>query len=98
VVVVLSEFGRTFRENGDRGTDHGHGTVHWVLGGRINGGRVAGEQVAVAQPSLLQDRDYPVLNNYRDVYAGLFGRLWGLGRDQLQTVFPQARPRDLQLA
>ena len=44
VVVVLSEFGRTFRENGDRGTDHGHGSVYWVLGGAINGGRIAGEQ------------------------------------------------------
>src|SRR6185312_3485644 len=43
-VVVLSEFGRTFRENGDKGTDHGHGTVHWVLGGKVNGGRIAGEQ------------------------------------------------------
>ena len=38
VVVVLSEFGRTFRENGNRGTDHGHGTVYWVLGGSLSGG------------------------------------------------------------
>lgn len=97
VVVVLSEFGRTFRENGNKGTDHGHGTVHWVLGGKVVGGRIAGEQVAVAQSSLLQDRDYPVLNNYRDVYAGLFARLWGFDDKHIQTVFPQARPRDLQL-
>ena len=41
VVVVISEFGRTFRENGDRGTDHGHGSVYWVMGGGINGGRIA---------------------------------------------------------
>ena len=47
VVVVLSEFGRTFRENGNRGTDHGHGSVYWVLGGGLKGGRIAGEQVAV---------------------------------------------------
>ena len=47
VVVVLSEFGRTFRENGTRGTDHGHGSVYWVLGGAVHGGRIAGEQVAV---------------------------------------------------
>lgn len=47
VVVVLSEFGRTFRENGSKGTDHGHGTTYWVLGGSVRGGRIAGEQVAV---------------------------------------------------
>ena len=55
-VVVLSEFGRTFRENGDKGTDHGHGTTYWVLGGSVRGGRIAGEQVAVTQPNLLQNR------------------------------------------
>jgi uncharacterized protein (DUF1501 family) len=97
VVVVVSEFGRTFRENGDRGTDHGHGTVHWVLGGKVNGGRIAGEQVAVTQQNLLQNRDYQVLNNYRDVYSGLLARVWGLRGNQLQAVFPQAKPRDLQL-
>jgi uncharacterized protein (DUF1501 family) len=97
VVVVISEFGRTFRENGDRGTDHGHGTVHWVLGGKVNGGRIAGEQVAVTQQNLLQNRDYKVLNNYRDIYSGLLGRLWGLRENQLQNVFPGAKPRDLQL-
>jgi uncharacterized protein (DUF1501 family) len=98
VVVVVSEFGRTFRENGDKGTDHGHGTVYWLLGGKLAGGRIAGEQVAVSASSLLQNRDYPVLNNYRDLLGGLFGRLWGLSAKQLQTVFPGARPRDLRLA
>ncbi|MEO8999887.1 MAG: DUF1501 domain-containing protein [Rhodanobacter sp.] len=96
-VVVLSEFGRTFRENGDKGTDHGHGTVHWVLGGKVNGGRLAGDQLAVNQKNLLQNRDYQVLNDYRDVLGGLFARLWGLNDSQLQTVFPQAHPRDLHL-
>lgn len=98
VVVVVSEFGRTFRENGNKGTDHGHGTVYWVLGGKINGGRVAGEQVAVNAQSLLQNRDYPVLTNYRDMLGGLLGRTWGLSGSQLQTVFPGAQPKDLQLA
>jgi uncharacterized protein (DUF1501 family) len=96
-VVVVSEFGRTFRENGDRGTDHGHGTVHWVLGGKVNGGRIAGEQVAVNQQNLLQNRDYKVLNNYRDVYSALLSRIWGFNGSQIQSIFPQARPRDLQL-
>jgi uncharacterized protein (DUF1501 family) len=97
VVVVVSEFGRTFRENGNRGTDHGHGTVHWVLGGGIAGGRIAGEQVRVARANLLQDRDLPVLNNYRAWLGGLFRRLWGLSESQLDQVFPGATPHDLAL-
>ena len=97
VVVVLSEFGRTFRENGNRGTDHGHGSVHWVLGGGIAGGRMAGEQVNVTRSTLLQDRDYPVLNDYRGVLGGLFRRLWGLSSAQLEQVFPGALPLDLKL-
>jgi uncharacterized protein (DUF1501 family) len=97
VVFVLSEFGRTFRENGNAGTDHGHGSVYWVLGGRVNGGRIAGEQVRVAHDTLFQDRDYPVLNNYRGVLAGVFGTLWGLGPQQLEVIFPGARPLDLKL-
>ena len=97
VVVVVSEFGRTFRENGDKGTDHGHGTSYWLMGGRIAGGRIAGEQVAVTAANLLQNRDYPVLNNYRDLLGGVFGRLWGLSAGQLQQVFPGARPNALGL-
>ncbi len=97
VVVVLSEFGRTFRENGNRGTDHGHGSVHWVLGGSVSGGRIAGEQVRVERSTLLQDRDYPVLNNYRGFLGGLFRTLWGLSSSQLERVFPAAPPLDLKL-
>jgi uncharacterized protein (DUF1501 family) len=97
VVFVLSEFGRTFRENGNAGTDHGHGSVYWVLGGRVNGGRIAGEQVRVAHDTLFQDRDYPVLNNYRGVLAAVFGTLCGLGPQQLDVIFPGAPPLDLKL-
>lgn len=95
VVAVISEFGRTFRENGNRGTDHGHGTVYWIMGGSIRGGRVAGEQVRVDQRSLFQDRDYPVLNEYRAVFAGLFARMYGLSAGQLDKVFTGVRPKDI---
>jgi uncharacterized protein (DUF1501 family) len=97
VVVVLSEFGRTFRENGNRGTDHGHGTVYWVLGGSVKGGTVAGEQRTVERAGLFQDRDFPVLNDYRAVLAGLFRSLWGLSAAQCAAVFPQSEARDLKL-
>jgi uncharacterized protein (DUF1501 family) len=97
VVVVLSEFGRTFRENGNRGTDHGHGSVHWVLGGAVRGGAVAGEQRRVDRATLLQDRDFPVLNDYRAVLGGLFRSMWGLSGAQCEAVFPTVRPLDLKL-
>jgi uncharacterized protein (DUF1501 family) len=97
VVVVLSEFGRTFRENGDRGTDHGHGTVYWILGGSLNGGRIAGEQQRLERADLFQDRDYPVLNDYRAVLGGLFRSLWGLTPVQCAKIFPQIAPSDLNL-
>ncbi len=97
VVVVMSEFGRTFRENGNRGTDHGHGSVFWVMGGAVNGGRIAGDQQEIAQATLFQNRDFPVLNEYRAVLGGLFARQYGLSATQVERVFAGARPRDLEL-
>ncbi|HSN01427.1 MAG TPA: DUF1501 domain-containing protein, partial [Rudaea sp.] len=67
------------------------------LGGGINGGRVAGEQVKVDQSSLLQNRDFPVLNDYRGLLGGIFARLWGLNAAQLEHVFPQTKAEDLRL-
>ena len=96
-VVVVSEFGRTFRQNGNRGTDHGHGTVYWVLGGAVRGGRVVGEQVSVDAGHLFQNRDYPVLNEYRAVLGGLFAKQFGLRPAQLAKVFAGVTPRDLGL-
>jgi uncharacterized protein (DUF1501 family) len=97
VVVVLSEFGRTFRENGNRGTDHGHGSVYWVLGGAISGGRIAGEQQALERVNLFQDRDYPVLNDYRALLGDLFRSMWGLTAAQCAQIFPQTTPARLSL-
>ena len=97
VVVVLSEFGRTFRQNGNGGTDHGHGSVYWVLGGGLRGGRVAGEQIKVEQATLFQNRDYPVLTDYRALLGGLFARMYGIGPAPLETVFPAVKAQDLGL-
>jgi len=97
VVVVISEFGRTFRENGNHGTDHGHGSVYWVLGGAVRGGRMAGEQVKVEHATLFQNRDYPVLTDYRALFAGIFVRAYGLDQQQLAQVFPGVAAKDLAL-
>ena len=96
-VVVMSEFGRTLRENGNHGTDHGHGSVYWVLGGGLHGGKVVGEQIAVEQKTLFQNRDYPVLNEYRSVLGGLFARIYGLNASQLDVIFSGVKGRDLGL-
>lgn len=96
-VVVISEFGRTFHENGDRGTDHGHGSIYWVLGGGVNGGRLTGPQVALSQETLNQGRDLPVLTDYRSLIGGIAARQFGLGSERIGTVFPGSAPRDLAL-
>lgn len=90
VVVVVSEFGRTFHENGTHGTDHGHGNTLWVLGGGINGGRLAGDMTDLTPNSLFQQRDTPLLNDYRSVLADLMRGMYGLTSGQLGLIFPGA--------
>ena len=96
-LVVVSEFGRTFRENGDKGTDHGHGSVYWVMSGGLSGGRMAGEQVAITAGTLNQKRDLPVLTDYRSLIGGLTVRQFGLSGERVAALFPEARPIDLNL-
>jgi uncharacterized protein (DUF1501 family) len=71
--------------------------VYWVLGGSIRGGQILGEQVPIEPDSLFQNRDYPVLNEYRAVLGGLFARLYGLSETQIDHVFPGAKARDIGL-
>lgn len=97
VVVVLSEFGRTFRENGTKGTDHGHGSTLWVLGGDIQGGRIHGEQTRLRFAALHQDRDTPVLNDQRAVLAGLMRDLFALTPADVAEIFPGARSVGIRL-
>lgn len=87
-VVVLSEFGRTFNENGDKGTDHGHGSVYWVLGGSVKGGRLAGGQVAMSQRFLNEGRDLAVLTDNRAIISSIIQRMYGARRDQIEKIFP----------
>jgi uncharacterized protein (DUF1501 family) len=92
VVLVLSEFGRTFRENGNRGTDHGHGNVICVLGGAVNGGRVYGDWPGLAPAQLYQRRDLAVTTDFRTVLAAILERHMRLADRQLEAVLPGAPP------
>src|SRR6516164_1775286 len=92
VVVVLSEFGRTVRENGNAGTDHGHGNVIWILGGAVNGGRVYGDWPGLSPQRLYQRRDLAVTSDFRTVLAVILERHMRLGHRQLEAVLPDAPP------
>jgi uncharacterized protein (DUF1501 family) len=88
VIVVMSEFGRTLRENGDGGTDHGHGNVIWVLGGAVHGGRVYGEWPGLAPDALYEGRDLAVTTDFRTVLAAVLGRHLRLSDRALAQIFP----------
>jgi len=90
IVVVLSEFGRTMRENGDRGTDHGHGSVVWLAGGPVRGGRIYGDWPGLAPPQLYQRRDLAITTDFRAALSAILGRHMGLADRQLDVVFPGA--------
>ena len=86
VVVTMSEFGRTARENGNRGTDHGHANVMFVLGGPVKGGRVYGRWPGLDQSQLYEGRDLAVTTDFRLVLSEVVSRY--LGNKDLKEVFP----------
>jgi uncharacterized protein (DUF1501 family) len=88
VIVVMSEFGRTARENGNGGTDHGHGNVMWVLGGKVNGGKVLGDWEGIGDSALNEGRDLPVTTDFRTVLAQVAERHLRLDDKRLVEVFP----------
>ncbi len=86
VVVTMSEFGRTARENGNRGTDHGHANVMFAFGGGVVGGRVLGDWPGLAPEQLYEGRDLSLTTDFRDVLGEVVTR--HLGAQKLGTVFP----------
>jgi len=88
VVVVISEFGRTVRENGNRGTDHGHGNAIWLLGGTVNGGKVYGDWPGLADAQLYQNRDLAITTDYRHVLAMVLERHLRLPDAAMAKIFP----------
>lgn len=89
LLVTMSEFGRTARQNGTGGTDHGHGNVMFVLGGQVKGGHVYGEWPGLAPEQLNEGRDLRVTTDYRQVLAEASYRQ--LGARNLDLTFPGAQ-------
>ena len=90
LIVVMSEFGRTAHENGNGGTDHGHGTVMWLLGGDVMGGKVHGAWPGLAADRLYQQRDLAVTTDFRAVLGPAVTRHLGLPEGTAASLFPGA--------
>ena len=92
VILTMTEFGRSVRQNGNRGTDHGHGACFLALGGTVNGGKVLGDWPGLAPEKLFEGRDLAVTTDYRDVLAEVAQR--HLGATDVGRVFPGFEVKD----
>ena len=92
VILTMSEFGRTARENGNRGTDHGHANAMFVLGNSVRGGKVYGPWPGLKNDQLYEGRDLALTTDFRDVFAEVARKHLGAGN--LQAVFPGYAPSE----
>ena len=98
VILVMSEFGRTVQENGNRGTDHGHANVMWMMGGNVQGGKVYGDFPGLRSTQLYQERDLAITTDFRTVIASTLTQHLRLNDSQLDQVLPQySSPRSFTL-
>jgi uncharacterized protein (DUF1501 family) len=86
VILTMSEFGRTARENGNRGTDHGHANAMFAIGNSVRGGKVYGQWPGLRSDQLNEGRDLALTTDFRDVFGEVAKK--HLGTSSLQTVFP----------
>src|SRR6478672_10029460 len=86
IVLTMSEFGRAVRENGNRGTDHGHGNAMMIMGGGVRGGKVYGRWPGLAVEQRYDGRDLAVTTDFRDVFGELVVR--HLGVSDPKPIFP----------
>jgi uncharacterized protein (DUF1501 family) len=97
VILVMSEFGRTVHENGNGGTDHGHGNVLWVLGGPVRGGKIYGTWPGLAPERLYQGRDLAITTDYRSVLGTVLHGHLRLAGDTIERILPGAPRPDAQM-
>jgi uncharacterized protein (DUF1501 family) len=87
LLLTMSEFGRTARENGSRGTDHGHANAMFVLGNAVKGGKVYGDWKGLKADQLNEGRDLALTTDFRTVFAEVAAR--HLGSKDLAAIFPK---------
>ncbi len=92
IILVISEFGRTMHENGNGGTDHGHGNVMWVMGGPVRGGHVYGRWPGLATGELYQERDLAVTTDFREPISAVLRCHLGLSPTRSLRSFRTAPP------
>ena len=86
LILTMSEFGRMARENGNRGTDHGHAGALFVIGGDVKGGKVHGRWPGLANEQLYEARDLALTTDFRSVFSEVTAR--HLGASKLEKIFP----------
>jgi uncharacterized protein (DUF1501 family) len=86
VILTMSEFGRTVRENGNRGTDHGHANAMFVMGNSVRGGKIYGRWPGLKDDQLFEGRDLALTTDFREVFGEIATR--HLGATELKSVFP----------
>jgi len=86
VILTMSEFGRTVRENGNRGTDHGHANAMFVVGNSVRGGKVYGDWPGLKNEQLYEGRDLALTTDFRDVFGEIAAK--HLGAANLKGIFP----------
>src|SRR5512141_1872818 len=91
VILTMSEFGRMARENGNRGTDHGHAGALFVIGGHVKGGKVHGKWPGLEQEQLYEGRDLALTTDFRSVFAEITAR--HMGATRTERIFPGFTPQ-----
>jgi uncharacterized protein (DUF1501 family) len=91
-IMVMSEFGRTVAQNGNGGTDHGHGNVAWLLGGGVKGGKVYSRWPGLNPDKLWQQRDLAVTTDFRSILGAALAGNFGLDVKALRSIIPNYQP------
>lgn len=94
IICVVSEFGRTVKENGNGGTDHGHGNVMMLLGGGVAGGKVHAKWSGLDNGQLYEGRDLPVTTDFRSVLTAILSEHMLISKAGLQNIFPGFQSKD----